>query len=450
MDILLVNPPWKFKSSRPPLGLPYIAAVLEDAGYQPRILDMGIENSPWGKLEEALGESPKFIGVTMNTSTFSEGLEVLRFVKKACPKAMTIVGGPHPTALPEETASMKEVDAVVRGEGEYTFLEILETVKKREDLKKVRGITIKVKGKAHSTPERPLIMELDKLPFPSRHLIKFERYEYRLKGRKAASMVCSRGCPYNCLYCLKALFGRKYRIRSVENVIKEIEKIKREYGVTAIMFNDDIFTLDKEWIKEFCEEVIRRDLGIIWRCETRVDNVSPEILKLMKVAGCYDISYGIESGNQRILDIIRKGIKLDQVRKAMKWTKEAGIHTTAYFMIGLPEETRKSAMDTIRFASEIDPDEVRFSMTTPYPGTDLYRLALEKGLIESRDWSRYYAVGPMASTDPVMQNENLSKDELKKLFRRAYMTFTISKMLKFNMSSLGWMKFVLRGIILGL
>jgi len=431
MDILLISPPWLFESSRPPLNLASLAAVIEKNGYEVSILDMGIEKPPFKKLERKLDmEKPKFVGVTINTPTFFEAYKVLRFVKRYDKSIKTVVGGPHPTALPKETLLISEVDVVLKGEGEFAILDAL-------------------KGSTGIISREP-ISDLDSLPFPARHLLKINEYIYKINNVKATPVICSRGCPYRCIYCSKAVFGSKYRIRSVGNVIREIQQIVSSYKIRGILFNDDIFTLNKKWVEDFCNEIIKEKIDIIWRCESRVNTVTKPLLKLMKRAGCYDISYGIESGNQAILNKIKKDITLEQAEKAIKWSKEAGIHITAFFMIGLPGDSRKTIQDTINFAKRLDSDEVRFSQTTPYPGTELYDIAVLEGYIKTRDWSKYYAVGPTAKTTPVMKNPNLTQAQLEKLFKRAYIEFTLSKLLKFNKSSMNWIKFIMRGFLLGL
>jgi magnesium-protoporphyrin IX monomethyl ester (oxidative) cyclase len=431
MDILLLNPPWQFESSRPPLGIAILAAVIREKGYEVDILDMGIEKDPYGKLASILDEKrPSTVGVTMNTSMFNEACDVLKFVKKFDKNIDTVVGGPHPTALPHETMRIPEIDAVINGEGEISIIDFM-------------------KGKRGILPIKP-VMNLDSLPFPARDLLELDKYTYELKGMKATPVICSRGCPFRCLYCSKAVFGSRYRIRSVENVIEEIRQIVDVYKIKGIIFNDDLFTQKHNWVKDFCNTLIREKIDIVFRCESRVNTITKPLLKILKRAGCYDISFGIESGNQQILNKIKKDITLEQAENAVRWTKEVGIHTTTFFMIGLPGDNRKTIRDTINFAKKIDSDELRFSQTTPYPGTELYEIAVKEGYILSRDWSKYYAIGPQAKTNPVMKNPNLTQKELGKLLRRAYMEFTISKMLKFNKSSWDWFKFIVRGFLLGL
>lgn len=235
-------------------------------------------------------------------------------------------------------------------------------------------------GAAVCNGPRPLLEELDTLPFPSRILFAPQE-EYRnavsVTGNPMATILSSRGCPFSCSYCYKGIFGNRYRKRSVENILREIEGVVQGSGISSFWFIDDLFTFDQQRVREFCAALRARGLRIEWECLSRVHLVSPELLKEMKSAGCSRVFFGIESGNQRIISQT-KGITLEQVRSAVRWAKEAGIYSTGYFMLGLPGDTKETMEETIRFAESLDIESVMFSVTTPFPGTRLWEVLQQK------------------------------------------------------------------------
>jgi len=430
LKVTLINPPAYHiesfsivKMKVPPLGLAYLASMLEQNGHEVKIIDAPTLELSTSQIEKELKKNqPEIIGVTATTPTIYNALEVIKAAKKVCPHSFTILGGPHSSFLPIET--LKEcpvLDAVCIGEGEETIVELAETLEGKGDLTKVKGIAFRSKERIVKNPPRPLIENLDSLPFPAWHLLPVDHYS--VLGRKSlvCHMMTSRGCPFQCIFCSSSLlFGKKYRARSARNVVDEMEYLVSEYNPESIEFSDDEFTLNRRRVEKICYEIKRRGLEISWACSSRVDTISRSLLEKMRKAGCFFIYYGIESGSQRILDFIRKGIKIDQIKKAIKWAKEAGIKTLGSFIIGFPDETREEVKKTIEFSKRLKLDFAQFSIATPYPGTDLYDMARREGLLLTEDWSQYTAARP------VMATRYMKIEDVSRLFKKAYMSFYLS------------------------
>jgi radical SAM superfamily enzyme YgiQ (UPF0313 family) len=240
-------------------------------------------------------------------------------------------------------------------------------------------------------------------------------------------MISSRGCPYNCIYCSsQSTFGKKYRHHSVKRILEELELLINKHGAKEVYFLDDLFTLNKEWVNELCNNIIQRKISekILWSCNTRTNLIDLPTLENMKKAGCWQIHFGIESGSQRLLDLIKKGTTLQQSRDAIKLCRKAGIQTRAYFMLGLPSETKEESLKTIEFAKEIDPDYAKFSLTTPYPGTELFDIVKKEGNLKSESWDLYKTMGGLGSnTERPYVPEGRTSKELNELQKKAHKDF---------------------------
>lgn len=425
MKTVLINPPQNTKYPQPPLGLASIAAVLEGENYQAEILDANALQLSESEIAEEIG-NVDITGITAMTPFINSAIKVAKEIKKEKPGSTVIVGGAHVTVLPEKTLSnVPEIDIIVRGEGEETVVELYNALKSGISLQNVRGITYRDNGRVISTPMRPPIADLDSLPFPAYHLLPLHRYKlHPPHGRKLPFMaiLTSRGCPYNCIFCSKPIFGRKVRSQSPQRIASEVEYLEEKFKVKEIAFYDDIFTLDKKRIAKLAEEFKQRNLNLPWTCETRVDLVTEELLKAMKEAGCYMIAYGIESGNQTILDNLRKKITIAQVRKAIKMTHDIGIQSIGYFMLGSPGETPATIRQTIDFANYLPLDFAQFSVTIPFPGTDLYNLYLKQG-IGNENWDNFVYANLRSISAPVFETASLSKGDLQKWSKTAYREF---------------------------
>ncbi|MHC1563964.1 MAG: B12-binding domain-containing radical SAM protein [Candidatus Hecatellaceae archaeon] len=428
MRILLVQPPIPpevelystAEMVAPSMGLAYLAAVLEQHGYKVEILDAPAFQLTYEKIPtEVERRKPDIVGVTATTAVAPSALKTAQMVKDAVPEALVVMGGPHITFLPEETMKAEpSIQIGVIGEGEYTLLDLVKTWEKNGNLKEVKGVIYRENGSLKYTEPRPLIENLDELPFPARHLLPMERYKVFGKHEILGLIFTSRGCPFNCTFCSSSLiFGKKFRARSPKNVVDEVEEFVEQYKSNHIEFVDDLFIFDKKRVKEICRELKERGLDVLWVCSARVDTVDGEIFKVIRDAGCIMVYLGVESGVQRVLNLMRKGIKVEQSVRAVKLAKEAGLQVVASFVLGIPGETWEEAMETIRFAKKLDPDFVQFSLATPFPGTELYRVAKEEGLLLTEDWTKYTVL------KPVMRTEELSEERLRKLIKKAYFDF---------------------------
>ena len=428
MNILLINPPQVTQYPQPPLGLAIIAAMLEKNGYLVKTLDLPALSLSETSLPMIIcREKPDVIGVTAMSPTINSAVSVVKKVKEYDSNVTVVLGGAHATILPEETLqNTPEIDIIVRGEGEQTTLELVKVLEEDPgDIDQVLGITYREGTSIKSNPLRPPILDLDALPFPAFHLLPMGKYRLHPPfGRQTPAMpiITSRGCPFRCIFCSKAVFGKKYRSNSPAYIVDEIRFLKEKFGVKEIKFYDDVFTLDRKRVVAICKQLKEQGIDIPWSCETRVNLVDDELLGVMKDAGCYMIEYGVESGNQEILNNLKKDITLEKTIEAFKLTHEAGIETVAYFMLGSPQETSETIQETIEFAKKIDPDFVQFSITTPYPDTELYSLAVEEGYVPEK-WEEYMYANLKSADDPGFGTKTLSKEELAEWNKKAYMSF---------------------------
>lgn len=401
--VLLINPAYYediFASSNvraaispgtPPHGLATLAAPLRDAGHEVRILDLNVSDSPSSELEDALrGFSPDYAGITSTTPLIKKALSIAAKIKSFAPSALVAAGGPHPSALPEETLSAGDIDCVVRGEGDYALPRII-----AEGLHTgIPNLYYKAGGRTEISPvQGHLTSDLDTLPFPAYDLLRAEKYRQpRLSARLSplAYMETSRGCYARCVYCNKNICGFKLRMKTPSRVVDEMEHLLG-LGFREIHIIDDIFTADMDRAEAVCEEIMRRGLEFPWypRGGIRVDRVRPKLLAAMKRAGCYRIPFGVESGSQRVLDVIQKRITLEQAEAAVRMAREASLETECYFMLGLPTETEEDMRRTIEFAVRIDPDFAKFAITIPLPGTPMFETMSAEGRIRTREWEKF-------------------------------------------------------------
>jgi anaerobic magnesium-protoporphyrin IX monomethyl ester cyclase len=437
MRVLLVNPPYsaeerygkdlgRFGPLNEPLGLAYIAAVLERAGHEVSILDapaLGISSQDIPQLVR--DRDYQVMGVTMLTPMYGRSVEVIRTVREAFPGMVIVVGGAHPTILPEETlGSNPEIDFAVMGEGEEVMSALVRSLEKEDDPFQIPGLAFRKDGRAHVNPPRPLIGDLDDLPMPARHLLPMDAYRMtrsRSRSSHAFTVSVARGCPFDCAFCCR-IFGRKVRHHSVGRILDEIRTLVDAYGAEEINLEADTLTLNKSFLLSLCDGLIRSGLTgrIIWTCESRVDTVNADLLRRMKEAGCWQISYGAETGTQRLLDLIHKGITLEQIRKTFALTKKIGINIRAFYMLGIPTETREESLRTISFAKELDAQWSQFTVFTPFPGTELYRVALQEGGLRSRDWSDFKTHGGWTEGGLAYVPQGRSLEEMKGLQKQAY------------------------------
>jgi radical SAM superfamily enzyme YgiQ (UPF0313 family) len=365
--------------------------------------------------------SPHIIGITCMTFNLIDVINLLKEFKRFFPHIHLVVGGPHVNIFPKETLSLPYVDVVVNGEGEEVFPEVAYRLLNNISLDNLKGVGYKKSGEIFLNPERAVIKDLDGLTFPDRDLPFGNYFTVINKENKTAIMLSSRGCPYQCIYCDRPAMGKNFRARSAENVIKEVEECL-SLGVKEIMFFDDTFTLNRQRVIDICNLINERQLKFNWSARARVDTVDLELLMLMKKAGCWRISYGIESGNDRILKILKKGISLDKIRWAIKNTKKVGIDILGDFIIGSPEESKEDILRTVDLAISLDLDYAQFTIMSLFPATEIYQMALKRDLISADVWQEF-ALNPKPDFNTPVWTESLTQKELEELLIIAYRRF---------------------------
>lgn len=414
-----------FHAKFPPIALAYLGSVLENAGHKVKIVDCQAEEY---NLEDAKKEikifNPEVIGITSSTQLIYEAMKIAKIAKENNPNCLTIVGGPHVTYLSEGTLKeCKSIDVAVRGEGEITLLELLET--KKENWEKVKGITFRSNEKIIVNKDRAFIENLDEIPFPAYHLLAMDKYKIYghvikdwINGQPFGGVLTSRGCPYSCAFCSSKTLGKKWRTRSPEKIIEEIKILVNKYGRREIEFLDDTFTIDEQRTLKICKLIKDEGIDISWYCSTRVDRFTKNIAQALRKAGCHSVFFGLESGVQENLDFLNKGFKLKQSEIAVKLAKKEKINVIAYFIIGLSQDNRKKIIDTINFSKKIKPKFSIFHQLTPMPGTKVYDIAEENNLFLTKDWSKYVTM-----SNPVIKIPNVSNEELIKLLKKANFNF---------------------------
>lgn len=420
MKILLIEPPSDrfigYSSECIPLGLSYISAFLREAGHEVFIYNadhsqksshiniveyssnqrryLEAVNDPdhfvWKEITEVIKEhNPEIVGITVMSVKVLPAFKLISLIKEINKKIIIVCGGHHPTIEPEKFLNNMLVDFVVRGEGERTIAKLMEIIEKGEvGFGSIKGLSFRKEDRIFHCPERELLDDLDRLPLPDKENIIFKD---TYNQDEFSTIMTSRGCPYACGFCGSInMWQRKVRYRSIDKILKEIIYLKRVYKTTNIKFMDDSFSVNGKRVKELCQAMINNKINITWECLTRVNLVEEELIRLMKTAGCTKVSIGIESGNSRVLKLIDKNITLEQVEEAVKILRKYKIFFAAFFMFGFPTETYAEVMDTLRFMKILKPGWANMSIFTPYPGTKLYKLCLEKQIIDKDyDTSKY-------------------------------------------------------------
>ncbi len=425
LDITLISPPQFTQYPQLPVGLVLLAAILQKEGHGVTLLDANALGLNPEEVPPRIREAD-VVGITAMTPTISAALEIARHIKKERPNLTTILGGAHATLLPEETlASSPDIDIIVKGEGDETVVELMQALENKSSLDDIESISYrKDEGLIHN-PNRSSMVDMDSLPIPAYELLEWHRYRPHPPHGLAmpfAAVVTSRGCPYRCAYCSKPVFGSKFRAQSPERVIEELVYLKERFGVREVAFYDDSFTLDNKRVHAIADHIISKNLQIAWTCETRVNLVDKELLAHMRQAGCYAVAYGIESASPEIIEVLCKDTTLEQVEKAVRESREAGIQVIGYFMLGSPGETPETIRQTIDFARKLKVDFAQFSVTTPFPGTALYDVYM-RGREESISWDNFVYAGTDNPTTPVFESDSLSREDLTYWARRAYRDF---------------------------
>jgi anaerobic magnesium-protoporphyrin IX monomethyl ester cyclase len=402
---------------RPPINLLYAAAAFEQAGCNCRLLDLPAEDLGWRDLETAIRDfRPDYIVLSVTTPSLSEDLKAAELAKRVLPSVTTIAKGAHFNVRDVETLEKyPPLDMVLRGEYELTCREIGDGKTWAE----IAGITYRDRdGSIVRTADRPFVEDLDALPFPARHLAKNRLYFRPDTMEPQTTLITNRGCPFDCIFCLaNQVAGRRNRVRSIANILAEIEQCISEHGIRSFLFRSDLFTMNKEWVIDLCREILARRLDIEWSCNSRVDTIDAEMLDWMKRAHCWVIAYGVETGNESLLEKMNKKTTLDDARRALRLTRQAGIKSSIYLLFGFPWDTPDSLREDIDFAIELDADFLEIFYVYPFPGTPLYDFATSHGLLEPNTYPA------AAYSQPAMPSLSLSLEALRVARRKAMRRF---------------------------
>lgn len=415
-----------------PINLGYLAAYLIKHGHKVEIWDYEVEKiTDDGFVERIRQAQPSVIGFSCMTPTIINGHKMAYLVKKNFPNILTLVGGPHSTAWPKKVLeSFLHFDVVVIGEGEETLLELCQAIDKKQDLTGILGITYRTNQGIREESRRPLIKDLDKLPFPQRDLLHINSVRRGHLSRgisnrlKSTEIYTSRGCPFSCIFCAsRVTMGSTTRFRSPENVLAEVEECIKEYNFDHFIIADDTFTLNLDRAIKICQGFKKLSVRS-WHCSgTRVNTVSPKLLKVMAETGCQKVAFGVESGSPRIMELNGKRINVKQVKNAFKWARQAGIKfVEGNYIIGShPSETKEDLQMTIDLIRDTKPDLISMTMIVPYPGTKIYDLMKEKGYIFTEDWEKFVMIDQL----PCWRTEHFSPEQLsnfqKKMTRSFYL-----------------------------
>lgn len=421
MKILLVNPPARRLQHEsivvPPLGLMYLASALKGAGFAPVLRDAFAERLGWDRFEDYVRrEKPDVMGIGGMSPVIDTSFRAIKLARPHVGKI--IMGGPHVSLYRQKIFEQcPEVDIAVIGEGETTVVELVQALVAGRAVAGIDGvITREGAGK-----ERALIADINSLPFPDRSQTPVSLYRYPLSRHgHTTTLFSSRGCPYSCTFCDKSTFGSNWRARSAENVLGELNEIVNRYNTKSVIFYDDLFTVNKDRVVAICEGILEKGWHLDWKCEGRVNLADLDLMKLMKKAGCSLIAYGVESGNQKGLDYLNKKTTPDQAERAFALTREAGIRTMAYFILGIPTESYDDEIGTIEFAKKIRATYAQFSVLSPYYGTKVYEEAVRNGWYREID-----AQNPMDKDlkRPVILSENWDEQKLQNIVREAHRRF---------------------------
>ena len=437
MNVLLINPPCeneitaalpavikKERGCNPPLGLLYLAGYLEKfSSHKVTIIDAQVEELSYQSLMSRIGAmKADVVGITAMTMTLIDVIKTVNIVNVVKPGIKIVLGGPHVHLYPRETISLANVDYLVIGEGEKTFKNLLDNIDDKAELRKIPGLVFKNNGEIVNTGFSLFSENLDEIPFPARHLVPYKKYTSVLTQNDViTTVITSRGCPFKCTFCNRLHLGKKFRARSADNIVEELEECTR-MGINTFLFYDDSFTINKKRVIEICEKIVERQLKINWNIRTRVDVVDEELIRHLSMAGCKGIHYGVESGTEKILKILRKDITIEQILKAFYLTAKYKIATLAYFMIGNPTETLEDIKATFQLMRKLRPDYAHITVLIPFPGTKIYLDGQKQGVIK-KDYWKEFAQNPMSDFKPPYWEELFSQDELNSLLIKGYKQF---------------------------
>jgi len=436
MKVLLVMPPdsntvvtaapnevYEEFGHYPPLGLMYIAASIRNkSNHEVRILDCDTDKLTFDQAEAKIREfNPDVVGVTSYTPIIYDAWQFIKLVKKVNPKTVTVLGGHHSDIYPVETMNLGDIDYILKGEGEYTFVELLSAIGGNRSFKDIAGIVFKEDGQIINTEGYGYINNLDELPLPARDLVDWKKHQCVLgRDDSVATIMSSRGCPYRCTFCYTPLDSRSYRMRSAENIIKEIEECYN-LGMREFFFFDDNFSVNIPRVEKICDEIIKRKLKISWSFRGRVNTITYPMLKKCKQAGCHRIHFGVETGTDEGLKRLKKDTNTEMIINAFKLCKKTGITTVANFMIGLPWEKKEDMYHTVKFANDIGTDYAEFQVLTVLPKTELYEESIKNG--KFNDFWLEFAKNPIKDFELRTCNDYYEREELFDLLKKSLKKF---------------------------
>ncbi|MCL5958573.1 MAG: B12-binding domain-containing radical SAM protein [Chloroflexi bacterium] len=441
-DVVLVFPPYTWEMKQPPIGLAYIAAVLERAGYSVAICDMNPLKLKAEDIADVLKRhAPRVIGLSSMTPQIPIVHRIALAVKALDPSVSIVVGGPHVSAIPEETLNdCPSIDFVAVGEGEITMTELVGALLDgASTFGHINGLAYRENGVVKVNPPRTDSVDVNSLPYPAWHLLPMDRYSAPGYGGKIDErthvMLASRGCPYHCVFCdSHSVFGRVFRYRDPKSIVEEMEYLHQTYAITQFDFADDMLTVNRKWLTDLCEMMMERRIPekMRWMANARVNTVDRYLLKLLRDAGCVRVDYGVESGDPKVLKAVKKNITIDQAVQAHQWTREVGLKVGTFLMVGNLEEDRESAEKTVELAREIRSNFPSVSIATPFPGSELYEIAKAKGWLMSTDWSRYGTSPRLQPRDyrPLMRTEFMSPEDILEAYY-----YVISRLFRINLQS---------------
>lgn len=434
-DLFLINPSyidygrgkmsvWNFYSLfeiMPPLGITYVAASAINAGYNIRLIDMEAEATRFGELAEIIKKArPKLVGISCTSPLFNTVVELSKIIKSVI-NVPIIVGGPHTLIDSDGIMKTETIDYCVRGEADFTIVSLLDHLLKGENkIEEIKGVSYRSNGIAIHNKQQEQISDLNRISFPARQLLKHTLYYHPfIKGKSCSSIITTRGCPFSCIFCFQ--MSRNPRRRSVENVILEIKESKDKYNIKDFEFFDETFNLDRQWVIELCSNLVKQGLNIRWRARCRPEFFTREVVQSMKKAGCYMISMGVESANNRTLEWLNKKYTIEEVVRAIDLIASEKIGLHGYFILGCPVETREDMLRTIDFACTSGFDFATFSILAPLPGTELLNIALREGYLDNfdrNDYSNYIGV-----CKTLLKHPTMSREGIQSVFKYAYRKF---------------------------
>ncbi len=437
VDILFINPPLvdydndnKPKvlvntSFFPPIGIGYLASFLEKNGFKTAIIDMDAEKYGISIIPELLNKiNPKVVGVSITSDLiFPLSYKIIQKIKEVSELPL-VVGGVFPTNNPEYLLKKKSIDYLARGEGENTLLELLKfLINNVGNLSQINGLSYKTDGKLVHNPIRDLIKNLDEIPFPAWEKFAVNKYFISISCKNPSfAITASRGCPFRCIFCATSVF-QYYRVRTPKNVVNEIEYLHQKFGIKDITFHDPTFNVNPKWVISFCKELLERKIKIKWRCLCRVDQISEKMLAYMKAAGCYNISFGIESSKDRFLDFLQKDFSIEQVKKAIKLVKKYKIEVLTYFMYGIPGQLISDLKHNIKFIKELNPDYINILILNPVVGTKLWEIATNKGWLHGFNLEEFESPEKLGIQKQWWKIPNLNEKTLNYYIKKSYLTY---------------------------